>query len=136
MNYIIDTDILIYFLKNHPLVVEQFSKHSLSELATTRINAAELLYGAHNSTINPQRSLAVHRSLLKELDIYEFKEAASEVYSSEKSWLKKKGKIIDDMDLMIASVCLAESKTLITNNTKHFQRIRGLNIENWAVDTL
>ena len=131
MSYVIDTDILIYFLKNNPNVIEQFSKHSLSVLATTRINATELLYGAHNSN-NPQRSLMVHRSLLQELDIYEFGESASEVYASEKAWLKKQGNMMDDMDLLIASICLAESKTLVTNNTKHFQRVRGLNLENWA----
>lgn len=131
MSYVIDTDILIYFLKNNPSVVEQFSKHSLSVLATTRINATELLYGAHNSN-NPQRSLMVHRSLLAELDIYEFGESASEIYASEKAWLRQQGNMMDDMDLLIASICLAESKTLVTNNTKHFQRVRGLNLENWA----
>lgn len=131
MSYIIDTDILIYFLKSHPEVIKQFSKHSLSILGTTRINAAELLYGAHNSK-NPQRSLMVHRNLLEELDIDEFGERAAEIYSSEKACLRHQGNLIDDMDLMIAAICLAESKTLVTNNTKHFQRIRGLNLENWA----
>lgn len=133
MSYIIDSDILIYFLKSKPNVVEQFSKHSLSVLATTRINAAELLFGANNSN-NPQRSLMVHRSLLEELDVYEFGEAASEIYASEKAWLQQQGNLIDDMDLMIGSICLAESKTLVTNNTKHFKRIRGLTLENWALD--
>jgi predicted nucleic acid-binding protein len=133
VSYIVDTDILIYFLKNHPIVVEHFSGHSLSELATTRVNATELLYGAHNSS-SPSRSLLIHRSLLKELVVYEFGEAASEVFASEKARLKKQGNLIEDMDILIASICIVESKILVTNNTKHFQRISGLKIENWSID--
>ena len=50
MTYILDTDTLIYFLKGHQQVVEKISIMSRSELSTTIINQAELLYGAFNST--------------------------------------------------------------------------------------
>ena len=131
MSYIIDSDILIYFLKQRAIVVERFEEHDMSELATTRINATELLYGAHRS-INPNLSLDIHRNFLNEFVIFEYSEAASEIYAGEKAWLKQKGQFIDDMDLLIASICLAEDKVLVTNNTKHFRRIRGLNTENWS----
>lgn len=131
MSYVLDTDILIYFLKNHPEVVKQVANHSPTALFTTRINATELLYGAHNSS-NPERNLLIHRSLLEELAILEFTANSSEIYAQEKAWLRQQGLILADMDLLIASICLAESKILVTNNTRHFQRVRGLKLENWS----
>lgn len=131
MSYVLDTDILIYFLNEQPTVVEAFSNQALSELATTRINATELLYGARNSA-NPERNLAIHRSLLAELQILDFTAEAAEIYAEEKAWLRQKGKPLADMDMLIASICLAESRILVTNNIRHFERIRGLELENWS----
>ena len=132
MSYIIDSDILIYFLNQQETVVAHFANHSLSELATTRMNATELLYGAYLSK-RPNLSLKTNRGLLEELTIYEYGAAAADIFASEKAWLKQQGQLIDDMDLLIASICLANNQTLVTNNTKHFDRVRGLVIENWTL---
>ncbi|MDR1540451.1 MAG: PIN domain-containing protein [Clostridiales bacterium] len=45
--------------------------------------------------------------------------------------LRKRGDLIDDADLFIASICLTNSFTLVTNNTNHFERIEGLKIVDW-----
>lgn len=129
--YVLDTDTLIYFLKNQPQVVKQISKHSPTSLFTTRINATELLYGAHNSA-NPERNLQIHQSLLEELSILEFDAQASSIFAQEKARLRQQGQTLADMDLLIASICIAGSKILVTNNTKHFQRVSGLELENWS----
>ena len=49
MKYIIDSDILIYFLKNHPNVVNKFAEAESDDIAVTIISYAELLFGAYNS---------------------------------------------------------------------------------------
>ena len=46
--------------------------------------------------------------------------------------LKGENICYEDFDLMIASICLANDLILITNNTKHFDRIKELKIENWT----
>lgn len=45
--------------------------------------------------------------------------------------LKKQGKLINDADIMIASIVKAHDAVLVTNNEEHFSRIQGLQIENW-----
>ncbi len=47
--------------------------------------------------------------------------------------LKRHGKLIDDADIFIASICMEDNLILVTNNEKHFQRIKGLKLENWVV---
>lgn len=59
--------------------------------------------------------------------------AIMDTFGSIKAELVKKGAIIDDMDLLIASTAITHNLTLVTNNEKHFQRVAGLNIENWTL---
>ena len=50
-----------------------------------------------------------------------------------KTALQEKGHPLADMDVMIASICLANKCILVTNNTKHFEKINGILLENWSV---
>jgi len=56
-----------------------------------------------------------------------------EIFGELKASLEKSGNIIDDMDLLIASTALTHNLVLVTNNEKHFNRISGLETENWLV---
>jgi predicted nucleic acid-binding protein len=56
----------------------------------------------------------------------------AEIAASAYSKLKKKGRIIEDADLLIAAFCLQNDYTLVTNNVKHFENIEGLRVENWV----
>lgn len=49
-----------------------------------------------------------------------------------KAALQRSEMVLDDMDLLIASTALTHNLILVTNNEKHFQRIQGLDLENWA----
>jgi len=119
---LLDSDILIYFLKGRREVVEQMASHSPKDLVTSRINYAELLYGAHNSA-RVESNLRLIHSFLENFDIYEFDKEASEIFSKEKTRLKKSGTMIADMDLMIASITIANGLTIVTNNFKHFENV-------------
>nr|WP_232616767.1 PIN domain-containing protein [Treponema primitia] len=55
-------------------------------------------------------------------------EIAATVYSK----LKKKGRLIEDADLLIAAFCLQNDYIFVTNNVKHFENVEGLKIENWV----
>ena len=54
---------------------------------------------------------------------------ASKIYAT----LKQQGKLIDDADILIASQCIVNDYTLVTNNTRHFERIEGLQFVDWIV---
>src|SRR5215216_1392348 len=121
MKYFLDTDTLIYFLKGHKSVVENLSKTSSFDLAITIINHSELLFGAFNS-VRKKENLEIITGLLKTLNTVPFCENSSILFAEQKATLKKKGTIVADMDLMIASIVLRHKAILVTNNNRHFAR--------------
>ena len=126
--YLIDSDILIYFLKGKKEVVERLTQIPSDDLYISRINYTELIYGAYNSSkIN--HNLKVIEPFLEKFKVLEFTKVSSLIFAKEKARLKKNGNIIADMDLMIASIAIENSCTLISNNLKHFERIRTLKLE-------
>ena len=131
VKYLLDTDTLIYFLKGNEPVVRQFANRSPREIGTTIINHAELLFGAFNSTHKKQNLEKIH-SFLEVLNIAPFCKESSYIFAEHKAFLKKQGAIIADLDLMIASIALRHRSILVTNNLRHFNRIKNLMIENWS----
>lgn len=127
---ILDSDILIYFLKGEKKVVEEVLKIASDELFTTRVNYTELLYGAYNSS-KIEDNLTKFKNFLERFTILEFDERSSVIFAQTKAKLKKEGNIIADMDLMIASIAIANEQELATNNHKHFERIRNLKTLKW-----
>ena len=108
--YLVDSDILIYFLKGKQEVVEKLSHIPMDDLYISRINYTELIYGAYNSAkIN--QNLKVIQPFLDSFKVLEFTQTSSLIFAKEKARLKKNGNIIADMDLMIANM---HHTTLVT----------------------
>lgn len=126
--YLVDSDILIYFLKGQQEVVEKLSKIPIDDLYISRINYTELLYGAYNST-KIEQNLKIIEPFLDNFKVLEFTKKSSLIFAKEKARLKKSGNIIADMDLMIASIAIENECTLISNNIKHFHRVQNLELE-------
>ena len=126
--YLIDSDILIYFLKGKQEVVEKLSRIPMDDLYISRINYTELIYGAYNSTKIIQ-NLKVIEPFLDSFKVLEFTKVSSLIFAKEKARLKKNGNIIADMDLMIASIAIENDCTLISNNIKHFESVQNLELE-------
>lgn len=129
--YLIDTDILIYSLRGHPHVTQKFKEVAPYPKALSVITYGELLYGAYRSG-HREENLARIRRLGDLFPIIEVGRTVAETFSDLKSSLALRGKPIDDFDLLIASTALVLGYSLVTNNTKHFQRIPGLHLENWS----
>jgi len=131
VKYILDTDTLIYFLKGQKNIVERIATISADDIAITIVNHTELLFGAFNSARKKQ-NLEKISAFLKKIQVFPFCEKSSFIFAEQKALLKTQGNIIADLDLMIASIVLSNESILITNNTKHFARIKKLKIENWC----
>jgi tRNA(fMet)-specific endonuclease VapC len=131
MNYVLDTDTMIYFLQGKEIVVQRILQIPINRLHTTIINRTELFYGAYNST-RKDKNLEKISSFLKTFKILPFCEDSSLIFAKTKASLKTDGNIIADMDLMIASICIQYDMILVTNNEKHFSRIKKLKIDNWS----
>ena len=80
---------------------------------------------------NPQPLLADIGDLLRDVGVVAFDESAAEEFGKLRGLLKQQGRTVNPVDLEIAAVAIAQNLTLVTNNTRHFQNIPGLQLDDW-----
>ncbi|TGL61650.1 type II toxin-antitoxin system VapC family toxin [Leptospira sarikeiensis] len=131
MSYLIDTDIIIYSLKDHPKVRQNFLERKNSIKTVSVITYGELIFGAHKSSYK-ERNLATVRRIAELFPLIELNSGILETFGELKASEQKKGNTIEDFDLLIGSSALYLNYVLVTNNEKHFRTIPGLRIENWT----
>lgn len=132
MSYLIDTNIIIYSIKGNSVVNNNFLKNENIPKSISVITYGELLFGAKKSQ-NYEKNLAIVYRIKELFPIIDVDKAIIETFSQLKASTQKAGAPIDDFDLLIASTALTMNSTLVTNNEKHFRRIKGLKIENWSI---
>lgn len=126
---LLDTDTCIWILRGRPEV----HAHRLAtndEVCTTWVTVAELLYGAAKSA-DPVRSEGAVLEFLTSLEVIAPDLASARRFGQTKAMLTRRGLVVADADLHIASVALARGATLVTGNHKHFARMPGLLLEDW-----
>jgi tRNA(fMet)-specific endonuclease VapC len=132
MQYLLDTNICIYLIKQKPpKVLERFLNLALSDIGISSITVAELEYGVYKSQQQEKNRSALMQFLIP-LEIIEFDQAAATVYGEIRSDLESRGLVIGAMDMLIAAHALSLSVTLVSNNVREFSRIDNLSLENWA----
>jgi tRNA(fMet)-specific endonuclease VapC len=129
MSYLLDTDMLISFLRDKHSVAEKIDHVGIENCYISEVSIIELTYGAFNSTKIDKHLGEVNQveSLFEVIPLY----TAIKIFAQEKVRLKKEGNLIPDFDLAIGSTAVANNMRLVTNNTKHLGRIKGIKIENW-----
>ncbi len=128
----LDTNICIYIIKNKPKSVkERFREFEIGELCISTITVSELMYGAYKSE-QTQKNLKAIESFLMPFEIIDYDYIASMEYGKIRANLEKKGQVIGNMDMQIASHALALDLVLVTNNTREFKRVEGLRLDNWV----
>ena len=134
MIYLLDTDILIYLIKNHPPAIARRvdALPEAARLCMSFVTWAELLKGAERSTRKPE-VLRRLESLVRQVAVlYPSGPAICQHYAAQFTRLKDAGTPIGANDLWIACHALAESATLVTHNPREFQRIEGLRLDDWT----
>ena len=133
-DYLLDTDTFIFLLKHHPLVEAKVRAVGIGRLALSAVSVAEVSHGAYYSA-NPSASLTATRGLIAQLAVITLDQVIADKFGEIKADLRRQGQILADFDLLIGATALVARRILVTNNTKHFQRLGayGLAIENWLV---
>jgi len=132
MKRLLDTNICIYIIKKKPLeVLERFKAFTPTELGISSITAAELMYGAQKSQRPVENQKAVEQFLLP-LMVADFDSDAARCCGQIRAYLERIGKPIGALDLLIAAQALQLDVPVVTNNTREFERIPGLRLENWT----
>ena len=132
MRYMLDTNICIYAIKHKSIqVFERLKEHDPCEICISSITYAELIHGVEKSKAVDKNRVAL-TLLLADIEILSFDTKAAEGYGEIRSELERKGKPIGPLDMMIAGHAESFGYTVVTNNTKEFERIDGLRLENWV----
>ncbi len=132
MLYMLDTNICSFIVREKPLYIKEKLKSCEKKytIALSSVVVAELLYGAQKR--NNKKLTAIVEAFIGNFVVYDFDKEASYHYAEIRNVLEKKGLIIGSNDLFIASHAKSLDAVLVTNNTKEFERIEGLEVEDWS----
>ena len=132
MKYMLDTNICIYAIKNKPEKVLNTLKEKLNDgICISAITLAELAHGVEKSAAREKNRAALLR-FLTILTVLPFDDLAAAEYGEVCADLQRKGTPIGTMDMLIAAHAKTEGLILVTNNTREFERVQGLTLENWV----
>ena len=133
LKYLLDTNIVIYTIKNRPRRVrERFTRHQ-GQLAISSVTLMELVYGAEKSS-QPERNLRDINGLAARLDVLPYDAAAATHTGQIRAELARQGTPIGPYDQMIAGHARALGLILVSNDAAEFGRVPGLRLENWVGD--
>lgn len=128
----LDTDMASYVVKGHSATLEtKFASLPADQVCISAVTRAELLYGLKRLAPEHRINLVVHQ-FLRLMPVFAWDSDAADYYADIRHQLVSEGQPIGELDMMIAAHALAAGATLVTNNVRHFGRIRApLIIENW-----
>jgi tRNA(fMet)-specific endonuclease VapC len=133
--FLLDTNICIFIIKKKiETVLKNLKKNRKKGLYISSITLAELEFGIENA--NPEYYTRNRIALMEFLSIFEivnFDENASKEYGKVKKDLKDRNCLIGPLDILIGAHAKSLKMTLVTNNTKEFERIKDLKIVDWTV---
>ncbi len=135
MIYLLDTNIVSYWMRGDEKLINKIKNHKPSELSICTVTLAEIYYGIEKSPVKKKERRHKIERISSQLEIYPFDELAARKYSIIRSQLEKDGSVISERDLQIASIAMANKLIVVTHNIKEFDRIVKLEVEDWATDS-
>jgi tRNA(fMet)-specific endonuclease VapC len=107
----------------------------VDDQATSSITLGELYYGARRLAGGGDSLVGrIEATLLPNLAVLPFDSPAARHYGELRAELEHAGTPIGDADMRIAAIARANDLTVVTNNTRHFERVAGLPVENWLTE--
>ncbi len=125
----LDTCIVFAYLNGNQTVAARLKSH-LPDVAISSIVLGELLYGARASARSTE-NLQNLKTFAQLVDIVDFNQQSADSYSRIRLSLRQKGRPSGETDMLIAAIAVANNAIFVTDNTKHFQHIEDLRLENW-----
>lgn len=131
IKYLLDTNTVIYTMKNRPQQVRSKFKQHQGRMAISVVTLGELIFGAEHSQ-QVERNFSDIEAMVARLEVLAFDSRAAYHFGQIPSALYKKGQPIGPYDMMIAGHARACGIVLVTSNLKEFERVPGLLVENWV----
>jgi tRNA(fMet)-specific endonuclease VapC len=134
MRYLLDTNVCVVYLNGRSSSVrDRLLATPAEEIAVCSVVKAELFYGAFRSN-NPQRTLERQQTFLLRFVSLPFQDEAALLAGQIRAKLASVGTPIGSYDLQIAAIAVVNNLTLVTHNTREFERVDRLQLEDWEVE--
>ena len=134
MRYLLDTNVCVMYLNGRSdLVRDRILSTPTQDMVVCSVVKAELFYGAMKSN-KPTRTLERQQQFLERFVSLPFGDDAAILFGQIRARLANAGTPIGAYDLQIAAIALANNLTLVTHNTREFDRVDGLQVEDWEVE--
>ena len=130
LQYMLDTNICIYVMKNQPPKLRERFNRLAEQICISSITLGELHYGVERSQ-HRQESLQNLEQFSARLEVLPFPPQAAPHYGQLRAELVRAGRPVGYNDLLIGAHARAEGLVVVTNNTREFRRLSGLRVENW-----
>ena len=131
LKYLLDTNIVIYTMKNRPKEVKDAFRRHYGQICISSVTYMELVFGAERSA-NPERNLRVLEGFAARLDTLSYGIDAATHTGQIRAELAAAGTPIGPYDQMIAGHARSLGLIVVTNNTREFERVKGLRVDNWV----
>jgi tRNA(fMet)-specific endonuclease VapC len=129
-SFLLDTNFCIHFIRGKAWARLALSKVHVPDVAISAVTVGELYEGAHRSEQVPRESQKAE-SFLAPLEVISFGREEAVEWGQIEASLRKQGKPIEAEDSIIAATAIKHGLTLVTGNTRHFERIEGLQLVDW-----
>ena len=131
MTHLLDTDTISQFSRGHTLVLERLKESYPTSLAITTVTLMEIEYGLALQTAKARKLRPVLKELFKAINIVPYNDNDAKATAAIRAGLITKGTPIGAYDALIAGAAMARGLIVVTGNTREFDRIGGLRVENW-----
>ena len=128
--YMLDTNLCIHVMKNHPVELREKFNSLAEQLCISSITLGELHYGAEKSARRAE-NLAAIENFVARLDVLAFADKAAAHYGQVRAELERAGTPCGVHDMQIAGHARSEGLIVVTNNMPEFARLPGVRAENW-----
>jgi tRNA(fMet)-specific endonuclease VapC len=130
--FLLDTNICIYIVNKHPQhIIQRIETYNPIDIKISTISVAEMEYGVAKSKMREKNRIAL-MNFISNFEIIPFDLKDAEIYGIIRAELEQKGRIIGAYDMQLAAQALSRDYIFVTNNTKEFNRIKKLRLENWV----
>lgn len=130
--YLLDTNICVFCMRGMYEMNRKIALAGIGNCYLSEITVAELYYGAENSD-NPKKTMQQTEDFISLFRVIPFS-LSLHTFGREMAYLKSIGRKIENFDMAIGSIALQHQMVMVTDNTDHLGRIRGIEIENWKTE--
>ncbi|HAV1973529.1 twitching motility protein PilT [Enterobacter hormaechei subsp. steigerwaltii] len=127
--HMLDTNIVSHLVRQHPEVVNRYSQITPEKMCISSVTEAELLYGVAKKQNNKLHETIME--FLKTITVCAWDSEAAATYGELRAAMEKKGKVMGDLDQLIAAHAISRGSTIVTNDHA-FGMVQDLTVEDWT----